>query len=309
MNAIVKQRKTRVGECYLETWGVSKVKTANEITCDYKLYPPPIFVISSKLYIRETPFVLRLSLWTWVHELLLACLINLLPESFWCPLSLCLSPPATFLGVHPGFGGWCFYQLNALGPLGGPPLPGTTSLCWSGGGSLSPSEPRRRVPVAQTNMERLRNQPGSPTHQTGKNPGSNSGGRPGVWSTLKSTQVMPFWGVKLCLSGSGSRVEVLCCVRVCESASLRCSLVMKQVWSPDPWVCCELRWSTVSPNRASGLGLIQTYYGQETPKSLRGCSCRQWTKWVVLFVLPCVPEKRIPYLLSTGLIPSVFVSV
>jgi hypothetical protein len=29
----------------------------------------------------------------------------------WCPLSLCLSPPATFLGACLGFGGWCFHLL------------------------------------------------------------------------------------------------------------------------------------------------------------------------------------------------------
>jgi hypothetical protein len=39
------------------------------------------------------------------------------------------------------------------------------------------------------------------------------------------------FGVKLCLSGSESQAEVLCYVRVCESASLRCSLVLKRVQS------------------------------------------------------------------------------
>jgi hypothetical protein len=73
--------------------------------------------------------------------------------------------------------------------------------------------------------------------------------------------------MKLCLSGSESKVEVLCCVRVCENASLRCSLVTEQVWSPDPRVCGELIWSRVSPNRASGLVLIQTHYSQGMPKS------------------------------------------
>jgi hypothetical protein len=45
---------------------------------------------------------------------------------------------------------------------------------------------------------------------------------------------------------------------------------MKQVWSPDPRVCGELIWSRVSPNGASDLGLIQTHYNQEMPKSLQG---------------------------------------
>jgi hypothetical protein len=37
---------------------------------------------------------------------------------------------------------------------------------------------------------------------------------------------------------------------MCESVSLRCSLVIKQVWSSDPGVHGELIWSRVSPNRA-----------------------------------------------------------
>jgi hypothetical protein len=47
MSATVKQRKTRVGEGYLETRGehlAPEVKTANEIICHYvweKLYPTP----------------------------------------------------------------------------------------------------------------------------------------------------------------------------------------------------------------------------------------------------------------------------
>jgi hypothetical protein len=59
-----------------------------------------------------------------------------------------------------------------------------------------------------------------------------------------------------CLSGSGSGVEVLCFVRVCESASLRCSLVMKLVWSPNPWFCGEILWSRVSLNMFSNPGLM-----------------------------------------------------
>jgi hypothetical protein len=64
-------------------------------------------------------------------------------------------------------------------------------------------------------------------------------------------------------------MEVLCCVRMCESVSLRHSLVIKLVWSPDLWVHSEVIWSRVSPNRASDLGLTRIHYGQETPKSLQ----------------------------------------
>jgi hypothetical protein len=48
-----------------------------------------------------------------------------------------------------------------------------------------------------------------------------SGSRRGVWSTLKRHPSNHFLGVKPCLSSSGSGVEVLCCVRLCESESLR----------------------------------------------------------------------------------------
>jgi hypothetical protein len=53
-------------------------------TCDYiwdKLYPP-ISVTSSKWYIRKAPFVLSAQPLDMSTESLLACLINLLPESF-----------------------------------------------------------------------------------------------------------------------------------------------------------------------------------------------------------------------------------
>jgi hypothetical protein len=110
---------------------------------------------------------------------------------------------------------------------------------------------------------------------------------------------MPFCREKSCLSGSGSGVEVLCCVRVCESVSLRRSLVTKQVWSPDPWVCSELIWSKVSPNRASGAGIIQTHYGQEMPKSLQG----EWPEMdkangVICFLLCAKEEEPLPPLHS-----------
>jgi hypothetical protein len=121
-----------------------------------------------------------------------------------------------------------------------------------------------------------------------------SRGSRGVWSILKGSLVTTFWG---CLSGSGSRVEVLCCVRVCESASLRYSLVMKWVWSPYPCVHSEIIWSRVSPNRASGLGLYWLTMAKRCLNPCKGSGWR-WTKWMVLFVFPCVLEKRTPYLLS-----------
>jgi hypothetical protein len=74
MSAIVKQRKTGVGECYLEARERSprtEVNTANEITCDYvwdKMYPL-ISVICSKWYIRKT-FVLGAQS---LHSSLLSC--------------------------------------------------------------------------------------------------------------------------------------------------------------------------------------------------------------------------------------------
>jgi hypothetical protein len=105
-------------------------------------------------------------------DLLSACL---LPESFgaW---SLCLSPPTIFLGACLGFGVMfpspCSW-LSISSPLGGSPLPGTTSCVDVKGGSPSPGEPRRQVLVTQRNPERPGNQLGNLAHQTGKNLGSN----------------------------------------------------------------------------------------------------------------------------------------
>jgi hypothetical protein len=64
---------------------------------------------------------------------------------------------------------------------------------------------------------------GSTAHQTGKNPGSNSDllqeaeGEPDHLP-MGHTSTCHF-GVKLCLLGSGSSVEVQCCMRVYENAS------------------------------------------------------------------------------------------
>jgi hypothetical protein len=87
-------------------------------------------------------------------------------------------------------------------------------------------------------------------------------------------------------------VEVLCCVRMCENVSPRHSLVIKKVWSPNPQVHGKLIWSRVSPNRASGLGLIQTHYSQEMPKSPQGEGLE--TDKVSCVVFLCAPERRTP---------------
>jgi hypothetical protein len=81
-----------------------------------------------------------------------------------------------------------------------------------------------RASDAQWNLVRHRNQQveGNTTHQTGKNPGSNSGlpqEAEGETDHLPETTSNHIFGVKPCLSGSGSRMEILCCVRVYENVS------------------------------------------------------------------------------------------
>jgi hypothetical protein len=160
--------------------------------------------------------------------------------------------------------------------------------------------------VAQRNLERLRHQPGSPDHQT-----IRTGVQ--IQACLRQKGSLPLkghpsnhlFGVKPCLSGSGSRVEVL---GVCESVNLRHSLVMKRVWSPDLQVRGELTWSRVRPNRGSCPGLIWIHYGQEMPKSPQKEQLEMdEASGVICFPL-CAREED-PYLLPTALIPSVFVSV
>jgi hypothetical protein len=111
-------------------------------------------------------------------ESLPAYLINLLPERFgtlsvsiWALLQHFWGPTQDLEGVVFTSCHW----LSIPSPPGGLPLQGTTRPCWFTGGTLSPSKLRRWILVAQRNLERLRNQPWSPTHQTGKNLGSNSG--------------------------------------------------------------------------------------------------------------------------------------
>jgi hypothetical protein len=203
--------------------------------------------------------------------LLLACLINLLPESF---DALSISVWALlqhFWELIQDLEGCVFMSLLLAlhsWPAGrvAPARCHQAMLIWGEGAPLLASQ--GQLLVAQRNLERLGNQLGSPAHQTGKNLDLNSGlPRRQEGSLINSQRDLsnPPLGWN-CLSGSGSRVEVLCYVRVCESESLRHSLVTKWVWSPNLWVHGEFIWFRVSPNKASGLGLIQTHYSQETPK-------------------------------------------
>jgi hypothetical protein len=92
---------------------VPEVRVANEIAWDYvwdKLYPHPISVTCSKGYIRKAPFVLGAQPLD-SSPLSHCSLLNKLgSQKLWCPLSLCLNPPATFLeDPCQGFWGWCFH--------------------------------------------------------------------------------------------------------------------------------------------------------------------------------------------------------
>jgi hypothetical protein len=138
-----------------------------ETSCTF----PHISVTCSKWYIRKAPFVLGAQPLEWVGCVSAILLNKLASQKLWCPLGLCLRTHTTFLGPAWDLEGGVFTSLSP----GGLPLPGAIRLCWSGGGSLFSSKPKRWVPVAQRNLKRCRNQPGSPNHQTGKNLGSNSG--------------------------------------------------------------------------------------------------------------------------------------
>jgi hypothetical protein len=93
--------------------------------------PRPISITCFKWYTRKAPFVLSAQ----SAELLLACLINLLPESFGT-----LSVSGSSCNISGGSSGiWrlmfsrlCLW-LSISGPLGRLPLPGTTGLCCSEG--------------------------------------------------------------------------------------------------------------------------------------------------------------------------------
>jgi hypothetical protein len=77
---------------------------------------------------------------------------------------------------------------------------------------------------AQQNSMRCRNQQvkGCTSHQTGKNPGLNSGlpqEAEGETDHLPKISSNCLYGVKLYLSGSGGGMEVLDCVRLYENVS------------------------------------------------------------------------------------------
>jgi hypothetical protein len=198
---------------------------------------PPISVTCSKWYIRKAPLCSWGSAFGLVHWVTDSLLNKLASWKLWCPISLSkssyiseglsgirrvvLSPP----------GG----QLNVPSLLGGPARPATTRSADPGGGSLS-SDKLRQVLVAQRNPERLGNQLGSPLVRLV---------RTWVWiqtwlrrqkgsmiNSQQDTLVTAFW-VKPCLSGSGSGVDVLCCVRVYKIVSLRQSPAAKQMQNPD----------------------------------------------------------------------------
>jgi hypothetical protein len=179
-------------------------------------------------------------------------------------------------------------------PLGGLLLPGATTPCWSGGGSLSLGEPKGQVQMHKGTWKGLGTNLGAPLIRLVRTRVQIQvclrKQKENMINSQKALSNMLFGGETM-VSGTGSGVEVLYCVRVCESVSLRHSLVMKWMWSPDQWVCGELKWSRVNPNRVSGLGLIETYYGQEVAKFLRG-EWQEMYKVSVWFVFPCVLERR-----------------
>jgi hypothetical protein len=74
-------------------------------------HPPPISITCSKWFIRKAPFVLGAQPLDKSPLCSSGLLNKLASQKLWCYLSLCLSPSGTFLGVHPGFGGWRFHLL------------------------------------------------------------------------------------------------------------------------------------------------------------------------------------------------------
>jgi hypothetical protein len=168
---------------------------------------------------------------------------KLASRKLWCPLCLCLSPPETFLGAHLGFAGWFFHLLVtssvSLAPLEGPP-------CQTPPNCVDPEEGAVLL-ASQGGEFRL--------HKgTWKGLGTNLGALlirlVRTWvhiqaclrrqkRSLINSQRHPsnrIFGGETLSFRFREVVDVLCCVRVCESASLRCCMVTKRVWSPDPWV-------------------------------------------------------------------------
>jgi hypothetical protein len=210
---------------------------------------PPMSVTCSKWYIRKAPLCSQGSAFGLEStESMPACFINLLPKSFGASLSL--SEPSCNIS-----GGYSWIQrvvcsphcwLSVLAHQEGHPWQVPWEHVDPRGGSPSPINPRRRVPAAQRNLERLRTNLGALLIRLVR-----------TWvqiqaclrrqkgSLINSQRHLsnPLFGVKPSSrfreGELGVRVEVLCCVGVCESASLRCSLVTKWVQSPSPQVSDE----------------------------------------------------------------------
>jgi hypothetical protein len=139
----------------------------------------------------------------------------LLPKSFAALSSLCLSPLATFLRAHPGFGRWCFHLL-----VTGSTSPARWERC--------PARRHWTVLIQGEGASLLVSRGGKFWLHKGTWKGSGTNlGFPLIRLVRTQIQIQaclrrqkgrlinsPFLGVKLCLPCSGSRVEVLCCVKV-----------------------------------------------------------------------------------------------
>jgi hypothetical protein len=198
-------------------------------------------------------------------ELLLACLINLLPKSFGALLVSVWSLLQHFWGLIQDLEGGVFTSLSPAQspwPLGGLPLPALPDCVDLGeGASLLASQGGEFW-----------------LHKgTWKGSGTNLG-------ALLIRLVRSWVRIQTCLRRQKERLitwrhlsnsllgcetvfqvqgvgQKYCTVWVWESVSLRLSLVKTRVQSTDPWVRGELIWSRVSPTRVSGLGFIRTHYG------------------------------------------------
>jgi hypothetical protein len=147
-------------------------------------------------------------------------------------------PPTTFLGAL-YLGLWRWWIITSLvtrvcppGPSGWDPSRHQWTT-WSGRGFLLPwsqGEGLRYTMEPSEAHESARE--GNTAHQIAKNPCSNSGLPQEAERELDHLPMghpcnCPFFGVKLCLSGSGSGMEVLCCVRVYKNVSWDTA----QLWS------------------------------------------------------------------------------
>jgi hypothetical protein len=137
----------------------------------------PISITYFKQYIRKTPLLSGLSLWTQVSWVSPGLLNKLASPKLLCPISLS-ETPCNISGVFVWDLEWCFHLITGAKSLAyqeGWPCQVPTDHVDPRGRSLSHDKLRRQVLVTQKNPERLRNQFKNPTHQTGKNLGSNSG--------------------------------------------------------------------------------------------------------------------------------------